>query len=119
MASREEYNACMRPYLTGSKPKEQRKLDFCVGAKVCSGHAATEEEAIQVCSLPKPPKESKEPGEPKVRRTRRVKTCIPCLSEGIKEVLRKTVGPELTDMIDETETCLPGVVLELCPKGVK
>lgn len=59
MASREEYNACMRPYITGSKPKEQRKLDFCIGAKLCSGKAADREEAERVCSLPKEPKPEK------------------------------------------------------------
>lgn len=60
MRDREEYNACMRPYMTGSKPKEQRKLDFCVGAKVCSGKAKTEEEARAICSIPKLPKWARE-----------------------------------------------------------
>lgn len=57
MASRKEYTSCIRPYITGSKPKEQRKLDFCVGAKICSGKAKTREEAERICkeaaSLPK------------------------------------------------------------------
>jgi hypothetical protein len=61
VATRKEYNACMRPYITGSKPKEQRKLDFCVGAKICSGKAPSREDAIQLCSLPKEPKENKKP----------------------------------------------------------
>jgi hypothetical protein len=60
---RAAYNNCMRPYITGSKPKEQRKLDFCVGAKVCSGKASSREEAVQLCSLPKEPKESKKPSQ--------------------------------------------------------
>lgn len=53
MANREEYNICMRPYMTGSKPKEQRKLDFCVGAKICSSRAETREEAETLCGQPK------------------------------------------------------------------
>jgi transcription elongation factor Elf1 len=53
MSKREEYNACMRPYITGSKSKEQRKLDFCIGAKVCSGKAKDREEAEKICLLPK------------------------------------------------------------------
>ena len=53
---RAAYNDCMRPYITGSKPKEQRKLDFCVGAKRCSGKASTREEAEEICRQPKPPK---------------------------------------------------------------
>lgn len=63
MATRKEYNACIRPYITGSKPKEQRKLDFCVGAKICSGKASSKEEAIQLCSLPKEPKTTIEPAQ--------------------------------------------------------
>lgn len=59
MASRKEYTSCIRPYITGSKPKEQRKLDFCVGAKICSGRAKTREEAIEICSRPKEPKPAK------------------------------------------------------------
>jgi hypothetical protein len=49
----------MRPYISGSKPKEQRKHDFCIGAKICSGKASSREEAIQLCSLPKEPKPQK------------------------------------------------------------
>ena len=56
MANREAYNTCMKPYITGSKPKEQRKLDFCVGAKMCSGKATNKEEAQKIC-LSAPPKE--------------------------------------------------------------
>lgn len=60
MATRTEYNQCMRPYITGSgKSKEQRKLDFCVGAKICSGKSSSREEAVQLCSLPKESKTSK------------------------------------------------------------
>lgn len=57
MATREEYNACMRPHITGKgKSKEQRKLDFCIGSKLCSSKAETREEATQLCGN----KESKE-----------------------------------------------------------
>lgn len=56
MANRKEYNKCIIPYISGSKPKEQRKLDFCVGAKVCSGKAKDRAEAERLCSLPKEPK---------------------------------------------------------------
>ena len=53
---RTEYNKCIRPYITGSKPKEQRKLDFCIGAKICSGRAKDRAEAERLCLLPKEPK---------------------------------------------------------------
>lgn len=53
---RKQYNQCMIPYMKGSKPKEQRQFDMCVGAKICSGKAGNEEEAKSICSLPKEPK---------------------------------------------------------------
>lgn len=61
---RAKYNQCIRPYITGSKPKEQRRLDFCIGAKICSGKAKNVEEAKLICSQPK---------EPKPARTRKMK----------------------------------------------
>jgi hypothetical protein len=53
---RKQYNQCMVPYMKGSKTKEQRQFDMCVGAKICSGKAKNEDEAISICSLPKEPK---------------------------------------------------------------
>ena len=41
----------MRPYMVGSKPKEQRKRDFCRGAKICSGKVSTEAEADSLCAV--------------------------------------------------------------------
>lgn len=55
---RKKYNECMIPYMKGSKPREERRFDMCVGAKLCSGKAQTEQEAINVCSLPKEPSPS-------------------------------------------------------------
>ena len=54
MASRDAYNQCMSPYMKGGG--EDRKLRFCVGAKLCSGKAASAEEAKSLC-LSEPPKE--------------------------------------------------------------
>lgn len=68
MASREEYTTCMTPYMKGAgKPKEERKADMCVGAKLCSGKASNPEEAVKLCEQaaakaeanPKPPKAKK------------------------------------------------------------
>ena len=47
--SRELYNACMIPWIKG-KDGLERRLSFCVGAKICSGKAKTEEEAKQICT---------------------------------------------------------------------
>jgi len=66
---RESYNTCLRPYISGSMPQPERKLRFCIGAKVCSGKAKNEEEARQICMQPKPPK---------AERTRRPRKGISC-----------------------------------------
>ena len=54
---RAAYNRCMTPFMKGSKTREQRQFDMCVGAKACSGKAASRDEAERICSLPKEPKQ--------------------------------------------------------------
>ena len=71
---RATYNECMRPYITGSKPKEQRRLDFCVGAKICSSKASTREQAEEICRQPKPVKVKRQE-VPTVKITPPVKPC--------------------------------------------
>ena len=57
MSKREEYNACIASGLKGKQfNKEQRKLEFCIVSKTCSGKATNREEAQYLCSLPKEPK---------------------------------------------------------------
>jgi len=98
MAAREEYTNCMVPYMRGGGP--DRKLRFCTGAKVCSGKAATEEEARQIC-ISEPPK------EPKARKTKKkgdcgkemaqVATCVvPFISAEDKLTL-----PRLTEILQQ------------------
>ena len=46
--------------MTGkSFSKDERKIAFCVAAKTCAGKVKSREEAIRVCSAPKPPKPMK------------------------------------------------------------
>jgi len=56
---RRAFNDCMRPYMSGSKTKEQRGFDMCVGAKLCAHKTSSKEEAIRICSEPKPVKSVK------------------------------------------------------------
>lgn len=51
---RSAYNKCMIPWMKGGGP--DRKLRFCIGAKICSSKSKTEAEAREVCLLPKEPK---------------------------------------------------------------
>lgn len=58
---RAEYNACMSPYIRGKgKPKEERRLNFCIGAKLCSGKVKDKAEAEKICRQPKMPKWAKQ-----------------------------------------------------------
>lgn len=56
MSTREEYNQCMKPYISGHH--EDRKLSFCAGAKMCTGKASSLPEAEKLCRE-QPPKEPK------------------------------------------------------------
>jgi hypothetical protein len=85
MATREEYNACMRPYMTGGGT--DRKTRFCVGAKLCSGKARNEEEAKELCSQPKPPKAVK------VGKVKRGQSC----EKNAQQVAECVVGRLTTD----------------------
>ena len=48
MGKREDYTKCMVPYMKGGGP--DRKERFCLGAKLCSGKAANEDEARKLCA---------------------------------------------------------------------
>ena len=45
---RKAYNDCMKPFISGQH--EDRKRDFCIGAKICSGKAPDEKEAERLCA---------------------------------------------------------------------
>jgi hypothetical protein len=96
---REAYNACLRPYISGSMPQDQRKLQFCIGAKVCSGKAKTEEEARQICMQPKPAKTSK--------RTKKGASCekeMATLAACVSDNIDRSMPPDL--LKDQIKTAL-------------
>lgn len=65
MATREEYNACMRPFISGKGiPKEERRSRFCVGAKLCAGKATSEAQAAEMCRN-SPPSSARGPKKPR------------------------------------------------------
>jgi sRNA-binding protein len=54
---RAQYSACIGEAMTGKQlSKDERKLEFCVAAKLCSQKAKSREEAVAICKQPKPPK---------------------------------------------------------------
>lgn len=76
---RAQYNICMAPHISGQHA--DRKLDFCVGAKLCSGKIASLPEAEKICRE-QPPK------EPKLRKGRGLgKTCAPQSLDAITNCL--------------------------------
>jgi len=83
---RQAYNSCIKPYITGTGiPKEERRRNFCIGAKICSSKAKTKEEAKRLCEeaalVPKIPKISGR------GRRRQVAGCNICIGKNIKEVI--------------------------------
>ncbi len=67
---RKEYTTCMTPHMKGTgKTKEQRQKDMCIGAKLCTGKAANEQEAAKLCA------EAALNPKPKAEKTKRAKFC--------------------------------------------
>ena len=111
--NREEYNACMAPYMQGSKTKEQRQHDMCIGAKICSGKAKTEEEADKICSIPRLPKWAKkelpQDEKPVTCETRlaRVQQNLDTINEQVKVGKAEEVLPQAAQVLNDLFTCLP------------
>lgn len=111
MANREEYNACMRPFITGKgKPKEERKRSFCVGAKVCSGKAKSEEEAAELCakSVPKWAKQAKPKEEEPLTcplRMGRARSTIDAIILGLKSGDTQDILPVSAQLLTDVTEC--------------
>jgi len=107
---RKQYNQCMVPYMKGSKPKEQRQFDMCVGAKICSGKAGNEEEAKRICSLPK---------EPKPVKTGQIKRGQSCEKDVAKlsQCIIENIDMNLASNINSIELAVRNALMECsCPK---
>lgn len=117
MASREEYNNCMRPYMTGTKTKKERQHDMCVGAKVCSGKAKTDEEAEKICSAPTLPKWAKRllPKDEKPisceDRLIRARDNLETIATKVKSGEAGEARVQAAQTIDDIHKCLPEPVI--------
>jgi len=104
----------MVPFMKGSKPKEQRQFDMCVGAKICSGKAGSEEEAISICSLPKEPKPVK------VGRVKKGQSCekeVEKLSECMMNYFENTNLYKQILNVNTVELAIRNALMECsCPK---
>ncbi len=111
--NREEYNQCMRPYMSGSKTKEEKQHDMCIGAKVCSGKASSAEEAEKLCSMPQIPKWARALVPEETRqiscedRIARAKQNIDVLMLGIKSGQADDVKVVAAQTLSDIFTCLP------------
>ena len=111
MTTREEYNACMRPFITGKgKSKDERKRSFCAGAKVCSGKARSEEEALALCakSVPKwakqaAPKEAEPITCPD--RMSRVRQTVDAIILGLKSGDTEQLLPASAQLLSDVTAC--------------
>jgi len=76
--NRKEYNDCVAAGLKGKKlGREERKQEFCIVAKTCSGKAKGREEARVLCSQPKEPKPPRREGSASCNReASRLARCV-------------------------------------------
>jgi len=111
MATREEYNGCMRPFITGKgKSKEERKQSFCIGAKLCSGKAENEDQAAELCAKTVPkwakramPKEEEPIACP--ARVSRMHQTIDAIVLGLKSGDTKEVLPASAQLLNDVTEC--------------
>ena len=97
MVDRSIYNHCMKPYIQGTgKTPEERRLDFCIGAKICSGKTSDKDQARQIC-LTEPPREKKPRGSRAKVDPHELASCIIAKADG-----------ELT--VDSLSTIIAGCV---------
>ena len=90
---RVKYNTCMSPHMKGKGlTKDERRMKMCVGAKLCTGKANTEKEAIALCNLPREPK----PGS--VKKARGVNPCV-------RDVTARVASGELPQDTDVLDVC--------------
>ena len=119
MATREEYNACMRPYITGKgKSKEERQRSFCIGAKVCSGKAQSEEQGADLCakSVPKWAKQALPKEEEKLpcpMRMGRVRQTIDAIALGLKSGDTEDILPASAQLLNDLTECGTPEAVEL------
>lgn len=125
MTDRAAYNDCMRPYITGKgKPKEERKLAFCVGAKICAGKAQSEEEATKLCAntIPKWARQALPKGDDNLScqdRITRVHETIDAITLGLKAGDIEEMVPAFAQVLSDVTKCRPGEVAELAGVAVQ
>jgi len=91
--NQDKYRKCMRQYMTGTgKTKEERQHDMCIGAKLCSKRAETEEKAEYLCSLPKELKPVKQRDKSENSCEKEVLKLAHCIAERIDMSLANNIN---------------------------
>jgi len=116
---RAAYNSCMSPYIKGKeKTKEERRADFCIGAKVCSGKAKSPEEAKVLCNQPRLPKwaAGKEPEAEKLTCPQRMERTLKTLIE-VKDLIKAGQTDKIKEpmvvMLQDIHACAPEEIKHL------
>lgn len=102
----EEYRSCIAKGLKGKQlNKEERKLEFCIVSKTCSGKAKDREEAKAICSLPK---------EPKLLRAKKGKPPVSCKEEmlTLAQCMVSRIDMNLVSNTKSIETALVDALLK-------
>lgn len=102
----EEYRSCIARGMSGKQfTKDERKLEFCILAKKCSNKAKTREEALTICSQPKPPKPVKLRQEKPEACEKSVMKLAHCMVENIDMNLASNINSVETAIINAMIEC--------------
>lgn len=114
MGSRTAYNQCMIPWMKGLKSKEERQMSMCIGAKLCSSKAKTEDAARRICLEPKPPKTAKAS-----KRRKREKGCEDEVLE-IAKCMVDVIDMNLASNINSVEMAISNAMFQCkCGDGTE
>jgi len=116
---RAKYNACMSPFIRGKdKTKEERQMGFCVGAKLCSGKAKSEDEARKICNQPHLPKwaAGKEPEAEKLTCPQKMERTLKTIIE-VKDLIKagqtEKIKEPMVVMLQDIHACAPEEIIRL------
>ena len=95
MPSRQEYNACVSTFLKGKQlTRPERKKEFCVAAKICSGKAGDRDMAAELCAAKSTGKQET------ISCEKRVQRAVTGLAQA-KEMIRKGANEGLGDLMKQ------------------
>lgn len=103
---RAKFSKCIGDGLRGKTlSREERKLEFCAVAKVCSGKSKTRDEALLICRQPKEPKTVKARRQSPDSCEKDVLNLSHCIAERIDMSLASNINSVETAIVNAMLGC--------------